>query len=190
MLSNLLANSAKYTPEGGRIWLTVSRDDGQAVLRVRDSGLGIPADMLPLIFDMFTQVDTNLGRAQGGLGIGLALVRNLVIMHGGTVEAVSDGHGQGSEFVVRLPLAAAPPAAEESSRPRTQAVASDNRSGKLRILVVDDNHDAASMLARLLGALGHEVRVAHRWARGFGRVPDLLPASGPARYRFAWHERL
>ena len=96
-------------------------------------------------------------------------------MHGGTVEAVSDGHGQGSEFVVRLPLAAAPPAAEESSRPRTQAVASDNRSGKLRILVVDDNHDAASMLARLLGALGHEVRVAHDGPEALAECQTFCP---------------
>ena len=105
VLSNLLANSAKYTPDGGRIWLTISRQENDAVIRVRDTGMGIPTEMLPLIFEMFTQVDRNMGRSQGGLGIGLGLVDRLVQMHGGTVEAHSDGPGKGSEFVVKLPLA-------------------------------------------------------------------------------------
>jgi signal transduction histidine kinase len=103
VLSNLLNNSAKYTEVGGRIWLTTCRENGHAVLRVRDNGAGIAPEMLPRIFDLFTQADATLDRAQGGLGIGLTLVRRLVEMHGGTVEAHSGGLGQGSEFVVRLP---------------------------------------------------------------------------------------
>jgi PAS domain S-box-containing protein len=106
VVANLLNNAAKYTPAHGRIWLSGEQDDRQAVFRVRDNGVGIPGDMLPSIFDMFTQVDGSLERAQGGLGIGLTLVRRLVELHGGTVEARSDGPGRGSEFVVRLPMAA------------------------------------------------------------------------------------
>jgi PAS domain S-box-containing protein len=105
VVSNLLNNAAKYTPDSGRIWLIGEEDKYHAVFRVRDNGVGIPPDMLPRIFDMFTQVDGSLERAQGGLGIGLTLVRRLVELHGGTVEARSDGPGRGSEFVVRLPIA-------------------------------------------------------------------------------------
>jgi PAS domain S-box-containing protein len=105
VLSNLLNNAAKYTEPGGQIWLTVEREASHAVLRVRDTGIGIPADMLQRVFEMFTQVDRSAGHAQGGLGIGLALVRSLVQLHGGAVQAHSDGPGQGSEFTVRLPLA-------------------------------------------------------------------------------------
>ncbi len=104
VISNLLNNAAKYTPEGGNIWLTVRQDEQDAVISVRDSGIGIPATMLPYVFDMFTQVDRSLNRSQGGLGIGLSLVRRLVTMHGGSVTAASEGEGMGSEFVVRIPL--------------------------------------------------------------------------------------
>jgi signal transduction histidine kinase len=103
VVANLLNNAAKYTPDGGQVWLTLEGDGDEAVVRVEDTGMGIPAEMLPRIFDLFTQVDRSLHRAQGGLGIGLTLVRSLVEMHGGVVEAYSDGPGQGSEFVVRLP---------------------------------------------------------------------------------------
>ncbi len=105
VISNLLNNAAKYTSEGGHIWLTAYQDELDAVVSVKDSGIGIPAAMLPFVFDMFTQVDRSLNRSQGGLGIGLSLVRRLVAMHGGSVAATSDGEGQGSEFVVRIPLA-------------------------------------------------------------------------------------
>ena len=105
MLSNLLNNAAKYTDQGGRIWVTAERQGDQVLIRVKDTGIGIPPEMLPRIFDMFTQVDRSLERSEGGLGIGLTLVQRLVEMHGGTVEARSDGPGKGSEFVVRLPVA-------------------------------------------------------------------------------------
>jgi PAS domain S-box-containing protein len=115
VVSNLLNNAAKYTPDNGQIRLIGEQDDHQAVFRVRDNGVGIPRDMLPSIFDMFTQVDRSLARAQGGLGIGLTLVRRLVELHGGTIEARSDGPGRGSEFIVRLPIAPPAPAAQSTS---------------------------------------------------------------------------
>src|SRR5207248_2085596 len=106
VLANLLNNAAKYTEEGGRIWLTVAREEAEAVFRVRDTGMGIAPPMLASVFDLFTQVDRSLDRSQGGLGIGLTLVRRLVELHGGSVAAHSAGPGQGSEFVVRLPALA------------------------------------------------------------------------------------
>jgi signal transduction histidine kinase len=105
VISNLLNNAAKYTEAGGRVTLSAAEEDDRVTIRVRDTGVGIPAEVLPQIFDLFTQVDRNLNRSQGGLGVGLALVRRLVEMHGGTVWAHSDGPGRGAEFVVKLPLA-------------------------------------------------------------------------------------
>ncbi len=157
VVSNLLNNAAKYTEEGGRIHLSVEQVAREAVLRVRDTGVGIPADMLTSVFELFTQVKSSLSRSQGGLGIGLTLVRSLVDMHGGKVQAMSDGLGQGSEFVVRLPLVPAPlaptPALPDERERRTRVTPQ-------RILVVDDNADAAEMLAMLLRQRGHEVRTA------------------------------
>jgi PAS domain S-box-containing protein len=155
VLTNLLNNAAKYTKAGGRIWLTVRSEAGDVVLSVRDDGVGIPAHVLPRIFEMFVQVDPDHERVQGGLGIGLAVVKKLVEMHGGTVEARSSGSGEGSEIVVRLP--AGPPAAVPPlSEPEPELVAA---RASCRILVVDDNADAATMLGMLLEAKGHEVRV-------------------------------
>ncbi len=157
---NLLNNAAKYTPEGGKIWLTARREDGKAVVRVRDTGMGIPHEMLPKVFDLFTQAERTLDRSEGGLGIGLTLVRRLTEMHGGSVEAFSAGPGQGSEFVVRLPLLTAAPPAPAPETPaelpgRTEPVP------PRRILVVDDNQDSAESLAMLLRLFGNDVRTAH-----------------------------
>jgi signal transduction histidine kinase/DNA-binding response OmpR family regulator len=157
VLANLLNNAAKYTAEGGRICLSADRENGQAVFRVRDTGIGIPAEMLPCIFDLFTQVERSLDRSQGGLGIGLTLVKRLVELHGGTVEAASAGAGRGSEFTVRLPLLAEPPrnsAHLGNSQPDAQAT-------PRRVLLVDDNPDAVDSLATLLRLQGHDVRLAH-----------------------------
>ena len=153
---NLLTNAAKYTDEGGHIWLTVQQEGDAVVLRVRDTGIGIAPELLPRIFDLFTQAERSLDRSQGGLGIGLCLVRRLVDLHGGTVKAHSVV-GQGSEFVVRLPvmLTSTPPSPSRS-------IETAPPSGKLcGVLVVDDNVDAAQSLAMLLEMLGHEVRMAY-----------------------------
>jgi signal transduction histidine kinase/CheY-like chemotaxis protein len=156
VFANLLNNAAKYTQGGGHIRMTAERQGDEVVVKVRDTGIGIPADMLPRIFEMFTQVDRSLERSQGGLGIGLSLVRGLVELHGGSVEAHSDGPGQGSEFSVRLsvhpPLRKAQPAAEDGWR---------SAPSRHRILVVDDNRDAADSLALLLTFQGNEVRTAY-----------------------------
>jgi PAS domain S-box-containing protein len=157
VFANLLNNAAKYTPNGGRIALSAVREDRFAVVRVTDTGLGIPAEMLPKIFDMFTQVGTSLERSQGGLGIGLTLVRRLVEMHGGTVMAESPGPGRGSTFVVRMPLAVG---ASEPHDPTKTERAAPPATG-VCILVVDDNRDSAESLAMLLELKGHEVRMAH-----------------------------
>ncbi len=154
---NLLNNAAKYTAEGGRIWLSAEKKQGQAVIRVRDTGMGIPADTLPKIFDMFTQAERTLDRAEGGLGIGLTLVKRLTEMHNGRVEALSDGPGQGSEFVVRLPIQLEQlPVAKVEEIPGLRRL-----SGRHRILVVDDNKDSADSLAMLLRLIGNDVRTAH-----------------------------
>jgi two-component system CheB/CheR fusion protein len=156
VISNLLHNAAKYTEEGGHIWLTADRSPGEAVVRVRDNGLGIPAELLPHVFDLFTQGDRSLARSEGGLGIGLTLVKNLVELHDGSVEARSEGPGRGSEFVVRLPTL-------ERRTDRCDGEAADSRPRPTprRVLVVDDNEDAAESLAILLRIEGHEVRTAH-----------------------------
>jgi CheY-like chemotaxis protein len=160
VFSNLLNNSAKYTPDGGHIYLTAERQGTDAVIAVRDNGMGIPAKMLPHIFEMFTQVDRTLERAQGGLGIGLTLVKRLVEMHGGSVRVHSDGKGQGSEFVVRLPEVYV--RAEQAS-PRATGVggATTTLHARHRILVADDNEDAAKTLAMILRIMGNDVQVAH-----------------------------
>lgn len=174
VVTNLLNNAAKFTPEGGHIWLTVERQAGEGIVRVRDNGAGIPADMLLRVFDLFTQVHSGAKRSHGGLGIGLALVKRLVEMHGGRVEARSDGPGRGAEFVVRLPLA-------NSGAENTEDGGQDGYPGgsrPCRILVVDDNVDAAESLAMMLSHVGHEVRTAHDGPTGVEQAavfePDVI----------------
>ena len=152
---NLLTNAAKYTDQGGHIWLTLQQEGEEAVLRVRDTGVGIAPEVLPRIFDLFTQAERSLDRSQGGLGIGLALVQRLVEMHGGTVTA-SSALGQGSEFVVRLPVVP-PPESQPSSPPTEKAMPT---VPSLRVLVVDDNVDTVTTLAMLVQESGHDVRTA------------------------------
>jgi signal transduction histidine kinase len=156
-ISNLLNNSAKFTEQGGRISLEAEALGGQVVFRIRDTGIGIPHDMLVSIFELFTQAHQTLDRTQGGLGIGLTLVRQLVELHGGSVQAFSAGPGRGSEFSVRLPIAAAVP---EMKVQAGKAVRMREIAPR-RILVVEDNINSAEMLVALLQIDGHEVQVAH-----------------------------
>ena len=156
VLTNLLNNAAKYTDPGGRIGLGAGREGDEVVVRVRDTGVGIAPDMLPRIFDLFVQAERRLDRSQGGVGIGLTLVRRLVELHGGTVEAFSPGLGRGSEFVVRLPASA--PATSAPAESGAGAAAAPTRR---RILVTDDNRDAADSLALMLTMMGGEVRTAY-----------------------------
>ncbi|MBL9163535.1 MAG: PAS domain-containing protein [Planctomycetaceae bacterium] len=153
---NLLNNAAKYTNRGGRISLSAIREGSDAVVTVRDNGIGIPADMLSSVFDMFTQVDRSTEQSQGGLGIGLTLVRRLVEMHDGSIEARSEGANKGSEFVVRLPLVMQPP-----SEALSRGGIAGKSLGHGRILVVDDNKDSANSMAMLLRLKGNDIRTAH-----------------------------
>ncbi|HEX5817459.1 MAG TPA: PAS domain S-box protein [Gemmatimonadales bacterium] len=192
VVANLLNNAAKYTEPGGHIRLSARVLDGEVELSVRDSGVGIPPEMLPEVFEMFAQVNRTLGRSQGGLGIGLALVRHLVELHGGSVNAHSGGDGMGSEFVVRLPLAGGRPPVDPTDLVRgTEAAASARR-----VLVVDDNADAAESLAQLLMLKGHEVRVAYdglsgvEIARAFAPDVVLLDIGMPGLDGYAVARRL
>ena len=151
---NLLANAAKYTPDGGLIDVELACADGHAELRVRDNGIGIPADALDAVFKMFAQLEPGLDRARGGLGIGLALARGIVDLHGGEILVESPGPGLGSEFTLRLPLIAGCAAQEETAAPATLAT-------PVRVLVVDDNFDTAETMALALELFGCETRMAH-----------------------------
>jgi PAS domain S-box-containing protein len=173
VIGNLLTNAAKYTEANGHIWVSASRDANNVVLRVRDDGIGIAPDVLPHVFDLFVQADYSSTKAQGGLGIGLTLARNLVQMHGGTIEARSDGLGKGCQFIVHLP-----PMVE------SRKAIVENIGGELqdrafrpghRLLIVDDNQDAAISLATLLRLQGHEVRIAHDGASALAMVATYRP---------------
>ncbi|HSQ65578.1 MAG TPA: PAS domain S-box protein [Polyangiaceae bacterium] len=159
VVANLLDNATKYTPAGGHIQLSAERAGDEAVLRVRDDGMGIPAGLLPQVFDLFTQGERSPGRSDGGLGIGLTMVRRLVELHGGRVEAHSDGPGKGSEFVVHLLLQGATPDVRGSGR-ATPSVEVGASSSAKRVLVVDDVADTADLLAELVEVEGHEARIA------------------------------
>jgi len=160
VVSNLLNNAAKYTERGGRIWLTAAKEGSNTVVSVRDTGMGITPEVLPRIFEMFTQAGRAISGSPGGLGIGLTLVRRLVQMHGGTITVRSDGPGKGSEFIIALPMFDQElPAEVESVKPAREAL--PHKPATVRILVVDDNHDSADSLGLLLELVGNEVRVVH-----------------------------
>ena len=170
VVSNLLNNACKFTDTSGHIWLTVDLENNQTVIRLRDSGIGIAAEHLPRLFDMFTQVDSSLERSRDGLGIGLTLVKTLVEMHDGTVEVRSDGLGHGSEFVVRLPILV------ETPRPRSSEILSEPAATLTRrILIVDDNKDGARSLAMLLKLFGHETEIAHDGLKALEAAERLHP---------------
>lgn len=174
VLTNLLSNSAKYTPKGGRIEIVARRDNQDVVISVSDTGIGIPATALGTIFDMFSQVERSHGRSQGGLGIGLSLVNRLVQMHGGSVVAESPGEGKGSTFILRLPLVEEGCADEATSHHQDAAIG-EARTKSLRIVVADDNADAADSMATLLRLAGHTVAVATDGYEALKLVRDQHP---------------
>jgi signal transduction histidine kinase len=174
---NLVTNAAKYTPPRGRLAVSVAREPPDAVIRVRDNGVGIPADLLPHVFELFRQGERSLARGAGGLGIGLTIVHNLVTLHGGSVTAHSEGPGSGSEFTVRLPLFSAP----RGMAPVLDRDRDTNRDGlpghvaPLRILVIEDDRDNREVLQRSLDLAGHRVDVAEDGAAGLERVLTTRP---------------
>ena len=172
VILNLINNAAKYTPAGGRISISVNRDNDDVVLRVQDSGIGISATLLPKVFELFVQGDRSLDRAAGGLGIGLTIVKRMVELHGGSVKAVSAGPGQGSEFVVRLPRVSS----EGVTRPPLARLSLSQAAGlRRRLLIVDDNLDFVSSLAALLKEFGHDVRTANDGEAAITVAADHTP---------------
>jgi CheY-like chemotaxis protein/anti-sigma regulatory factor (Ser/Thr protein kinase) len=171
VLSNLLVNAAKYTSEGGFIKITASLKDGYVMLQVTDTGIGIPADMLSTVFEMFGQVNQTLERAQGGLGIGLALVKKIVELHKGEVRAESLGLGKGSTFTIKLPARV-----EQAHRDVGEALQQREAVNMNKILVVDDNVDGAMSLKLYLELLGYNVSVAHTGHEALVRVTEEMPA--------------
>jgi signal transduction histidine kinase/ActR/RegA family two-component response regulator len=173
VVANLLNNAAKYTEPGGQIWLAASSRKGEVSISVRDTGVGISPSMLPQIFRMFTQADKDHKRAQGGLGIGLALAKGLVEMHGGRIEAQSEGEGLGSEFIIHLPLARRQPmAAKDAAFDASQKLLATGS----RVLIVDDNKDAASSLALLLRMLGNDVQTANDGPAALAAIQSFKPS--------------
>jgi PAS domain S-box-containing protein len=172
VISNLLNNAAKYTERGGRIWLTAGREGNQAVIRVKDTGLGISSEHLPHIFEMFSQVEHSLERSQGGLGIGLTLVKHLTEMHSGTVEAQSEGRSKGSEFTVRLPEAAAP-----STQPQPSATLSEEEDSgeRCKVLIVDDDEDTVTSMSMMLRIHGYGTHVARDGPEALEAARSYMP---------------
>jgi signal transduction histidine kinase len=172
VVSNLLNNAAKYTPEGGRIVLSARREHDEVLISVSDNGIGIPSEMLPRVFDLFTQVRDNLDRSRGGLGIGLALVKQLVEMHGGAIAAESAGRGKGSSFGLRLPVVEAAPVATGATESPSPVALQDAR---LKVLVVDDNFDVAQTTGWMVEAIGHEYRLVHESKLAVETAREYLP---------------
>ena len=171
VICNLVNNACKYTAKRGNIMVTLTQEGGRAITKVIDDGLGIPQDMLPLVFEMFTQIDRNLDRAQGGLGIGLSLVRSLMQLHGGEVSAASAGERRGSTFTISLPVVA-----EESATVRASVSAQTTAAPRpLRVLVVDDNRDAADSLSLLLARLGHHTKTVYGGAAALDAAAEFQP---------------
>jgi PAS domain S-box-containing protein len=183
VLGNLVNNASKYTPAGGSIQVSLELEDGQALLRVRDDGAGIPADKIDSIFELFTQANPTLARTEGGLGIGLTLVKRIVELHGGTVSAASEGPGKGAEFTVRLKLAGAAAVAEPPP-------ADKPRSAPLRVVVVEDQVDGREALAAYLERQGHSIRQAGTGQEGIDAALASLARRRARRHRAAGHRRL
>jgi signal transduction histidine kinase len=175
VLSNLLNNAAKYTDDGGHIRLDAELEGDTVAIRVRDTGLGIAPNLLPHVFDLFTQADRTLDRAEGGLGIGLTLVKRLVEMHGGSVAARSEGLGRGAEFIVRLPVLATQPAQPGEVTAKIAPVRNEADNQSLRILIVDDNVDAADSIAMLLSMEGHQTRTVNTARAALLAAPEFKP---------------
>lgn len=175
ILTNVLSNAVKYTPEGGHIVMKIAMEGDDAVIRVKDDGVGIAPNRIDQIFELFAQAENAIGRAQGGMGIGLALVRNLVQLHNGSIEAHSDGVGRGSEFVIRLPLAKRDQRTEPRTSAKTPKVARPLSGPPRRIVIVEDNHDVRDLLRLKLGRLGHSVRDAGDGVEGLRVLLDEKP---------------
>ncbi len=175
ILANLLNNASKYTDPGGKIALRTEANGGEVEIRVKDNGVGIPAEMIPHVFEMFAQIDRHLDRSKGGLGIGLRLVKSLVELHGGSIQAASGGAGQGSEFIIRLPLASEIRPQEDESQYKPAVQPESKSSQNLRVLIVDDNQDNADSLRRLLSMTGHDVRAVYDGAEGVRIVEEFCP---------------
>ncbi len=172
VLSNLLNNASKYTPDGGRIWLSAERQASEVLIQVKDTGIGIPADKRDRIFEMFSQIDRPMEKGYTGLGIGLTLVKSLVEMHGGTIEVKSDGPARGSEFQIRLPILTDKPIEEKFS---AEVDSSEAVERKRRVLIVDDNAAAAKMLSLIVKMLGNEVRTAGDGREAVELASQFLP---------------
>jgi len=175
VFSNLLNNAAKFTESGGHIRVAVERQDGRAVVRVKDSGIGISPELLPKVFDMFVQGDMMAERTHGGLGLGLTLARDIVEFHGGSIEARSEGTGRGSEFIVSLPLSDVPLSTEVTDSADPAKMTAPQARSRMRIVVVDDNKNQAQSLQRLLQAMGHDVRVAYDGASAMKLMTNFVP---------------
>lgn len=194
VVANLLNNAAKYSEPGGRIWLAASSQNGELSISVRDTGIGISSAMLPEVFHMFSQADREHKRSQGGLGIGLALAKSLIELHGGRIDVHSDGEGLGSEFIIHLPLAERLPPVFDG---RASGSFENQLSTRSRVLVVDDNQDAALSLAMLLSRLGHDVQTADNGPAALEAIQSLKPAvvlldlgmPGMSGYEVAVHAR-